>query len=82
MAYTPREPSNVETVEQLRTWMLEEFRAISKELNETTALELRDRFTEPTRPRNGMIVSTDATTWNPGGGAGVYAYIGGAWVKL
>lgn len=82
MAYTPNERAGVETVEQLRAWVLEELRSISKELNETTALELRDRFVEPTRPRNGMIVSTDATVWDPGGGAGVYAYVGGTWVKL
>ena len=82
MAYTPSEKTNIETVEQLRQWMLEELRSISKELNDTTALELRDRFVEPTRPRNGMIAATDATEWNPGAGAGIYGRVGGAWVKL
>lgn len=82
MAYSPNERANVETLEQFREWLREEFRAISKELNETDALELRDRFVEPKRPRNGMIVSTDATKWNPGAGAGIYGRVAGAWVKL
>ena len=82
MGYTPNERPNVQSVEELLAYMKEELRAISKELNETTALELRDRFTEPNRPRNGMIVATDATVWDPGAGAGIYGYIGGAWVKL
>jgi hypothetical protein len=82
MAYTPNETANIENVEQLRQWLLTELRAISKELNETTALELRDRFVEPVRPRSGMIVATDATKWNPGAGAGIYGRVGGAWVKL
>lgn len=82
MAYVPNEQANTETIEQVRAWVLQELRSISKELNETTALELRNRFVEPTRPRDGMIVATDATAWNPGAGAGIYGRVGGAWVKL
>lgn len=80
--YVPNEVTNIEDVEQLRQWLLQELRSISRELSETTALELRDSFVEPVRPRNGMIVSTDATTWNPGAGAGIYGRVGGAWIKL
>ena len=36
----------------------------------------------PDRPRNGMVVLADGTNWDPGSGAGVYAYYGSAWVKL
>lgn len=36
----------------------------------------------PTKPREGMIYGADGTNWNPGTGKGIYAYYGGAWVKL
>ena len=36
----------------------------------------------PDKPRAGMVALADGTNWNPGSGAGVYAYYGGAWVKL
>ena len=46
-------------------------------------LFLQTRHAEPDRPREGMIAKADGTDWNPGsGGAGMYGYIGGAWVKL
>lgn len=82
MAYVPGEPANLESIEQVRSWVLEELRSISKELNETTSLELRTRFVEPKRPRDGMIVSADGVSWNPGAGAGIYGRVAGAWVKL
>ncbi len=36
----------------------------------------------PTKPRSGDIRYADGTSWNPGGGAGIYAYHSGAWNKL
>lgn len=36
----------------------------------------------PTRPRKGLIVFADGIDWNPGAGAGIYAYHGGIWNKL
>lgn len=43
---------------------------------------LRTLYAEPGRVFEGMVVKADGTTWNPGSGAGVYARVGGAWVKL
>jgi hypothetical protein len=34
------------------------------------------------KPRDGDIRYADGTNWNPGGGIGIYAYIGGSWTKL
>lgn len=34
---------------------------------------------EPKKPRDGLVVIADGTDWNPGGGAGVYAYYAAAW---
>ena len=39
-------------------------------------------YAEPDRPQEGMIVKADGTSWNPGSGAGVYAYISSTWTKL
>lgn len=36
----------------------------------------------PSSPANGALAYADGTTWNPGGGAGVYAYVSSAWTKL
>jgi len=34
----------------------------------------------PPKPlKEGMVVLADGTTWNPGSGAGLYLYRGGAW---
>lgn len=82
MAYVPNERASIETVEQLREYLRDELRAVARELSETTTLELRTVFREPERPREGMIVSADGTEWDPGAGAGIYAYVGGTWTKL
>lgn len=36
----------------------------------------------PTKPRAGDLRFADGTNWNPGSGAGVYAYHSGSWNKL
>lgn len=63
--------------------MKRELEAVSQAMERSSELLLLDvRNVEPEKPRNGMLVVADGTNWNPGGGAGVYARIGGAWVKL
>lgn len=36
----------------------------------------------PKKVVQGLVVLADGTNWNPGSGAGVYAYYGSAWHKL
>lgn len=36
----------------------------------------------PASPVDGDMAYADGAGWNPGGGAGFYGRIGGAWVKL
>lgn len=43
---------------------------------------LPELFVAPQKPRNGLVVFADGTTWNPGAGAGIYAYYGGIWNHL
>jgi len=82
MVYFPKEPPNLDSAERIRDWSRDEFRAISKLFGETDALELRTRFTPPTKPREGMIVTADGTSWNPGSGGGAYVFFGGLWRPL
>ena len=34
----------------------------------------------PAKPRKGLLVYADGSTWNPGSGQGLYRYTGSAWV--
>lgn len=83
MPYTPKPPprSNPE-FQELYDYIEQELQGISRELLGTSELELRTTSREPARPREGMIVQADGTTWNPGEGAGTYKYEGGNWVRF
>ena len=39
-------------------------------------------YAVPKKPRDGLTVLADGTTWNPGAGQGVYTYYAAAWHKL
>lgn len=71
------------TVEELTRNVNAELQRLAYELQQQTPyLFLQTLYAAPDRPREGMLVKADGTTWNPGSGAGVYAYVSGAWVKL
>lgn len=82
MPYTPSSMPMIKTAEDVAKYLEEELRRISQESYETTVLELRPIYAEPIKPREGMIVYADGTSWNPGAGKGVYHYTGAAWSKL
>lgn len=79
--YTPGTPPEG-TDEGLAKYLERELQAIARNLLETRVLTLEEFNVEPEKPRNGMIVRADGTNWDPGGGAGIYARIGGAWVEM
>lgn len=82
MDYKPRSPPTITNVDDLRSWVEDELIAVASAMSETIALELRQVGRAPDKPREGMIISANGTTFNPGGGAGAYEYKGGAWIKL
>lgn len=45
-------------------------------------LLLATSYKSPDKPQEGLVMKADGTQWNPGAGAGVYCYYGGAWNKL
>ncbi len=65
-----------------RAWLAGELRSIASAINEPEFIKLTELNAEPEKLENGMIVNADGTNWNPGSGAGIYARIAGAWVKL
>jgi hypothetical protein len=78
MKYTPSvlpiDPREAVTVLQV------ELERISQSFNSTPILP---KLTiEPPDKEDGMLAYADGSTWNPGGGAGIYWYNGTTWTKL
>lgn len=66
---------------EVRQYLDDELNKIAEILN-SVYLHLDPQSSAPARPSNGVLAYADGTNWNPGAGAGVYAYIGGTWTKL
>lgn len=68
----------------LRAWLAQQLRDIANTLAAPDVLRLRLAVlgAEPEKYANGDVVYADGANWNPGSGAGVYARVSGAWVKL
>lgn len=83
MPYNPTPPPRTKPeLQEIYDYLEQELQSIAREMNETLGLDLRTTYQAPERPREGMIVQADGTSWNPGAGAGMYRYVGGAWVKF
>lgn len=82
MPYSPSRASTISSVEELQRYLEGELQRISVAMNETEALDLRPVFKAPLRPREGMIIFADGTSFDPGSGKGTYEYKAGVWVKL
>lgn len=78
MSYTPTYPG----FEITPTWLYDELQRIASGITQPIGLQFDVLGSEPARPQEGMLVCADGTAWNPGAGAGLYLYIGGAWNKL
>lgn len=72
------------TLSQLITYVGNQFRKLSSQLKlmEVDHVLMTTLHVEPTKPREGMVVTADGSDWNPGSGAGIYQYRGGSWVKI
>jgi hypothetical protein len=61
-------------------WLRRELRAISESISGRVPYVVLDtQHTAPKKLVEGMTLLADGTNWNPGSGAGVYTYRGGAW---
>ena len=81
MNYTPAQvPSDPA---QLPGFLLQELANLRAQLADAhDYIMLKTLYAAPDKPREGMLIKVDGTTYNPGAGAGIYARIGGSWVKL
>ena len=78
MSYTPRNPPA--NVNELSGFLAIELQKIAQEWSQTKPfLMLSTLYVEPSKPREGMLIKADGTTFNPGSGAGVYLYRASAW---
>jgi hypothetical protein len=82
--YAPAIPPQIfhEDTRLLLEYIERELQEVARSMSSFKELQLMKLYAAPERPREGMTVVADGTTWNPGAGAGVYSYVGGAWTKL
>ena len=77
--YVPGNPPNGDR------WMREELERIADAMQSPVymlALEIQHAAPDRLPADRVPVVFADGTDWNPGSGAGVYAYYSGAWNKL
>lgn len=82
--YFPEPPPEPKLPEfrALGEYVFRELNRISQSIFTDVYLNLEETFVAPEKPQNGDVVYADGTSWNPGNGQGVYAYIDGTWIKL
>ena len=79
--YTPTNiPANVEDIGKVVYDNLVKISAVLELLRDG---HIDVVYAAPTKPSRGDIRYADGTTWNPGGGEGIYFYnSAGSWVQL
>lgn len=76
-------PTSLDDPRNIALWAEEQFNDLYDEINTAKDfIRLKQLHVAPIKTFTGMIVLADGTDWDPGSGAGVYVYYGGAWVKL
>lgn len=78
MIYKPQQPP--QDPKQLSAWLMQEHQRIAEALSiAVDSVLLAPSERAPTKPRDGQVVFTTGTNWNPGSGGGYYGYRSGAW---
>ena len=73
---------NRDSLDQLAGDVEEELLRLGGILKALRIMQLNPSYTEPPKPRDGMIVYADGTQWNPGSGEGYYGYYNSTWNSL
>lgn len=76
MAYSPLPIGSFSSFEEITRYLRLELDRIAAETQQIAEGYKEILYIAPTKPRVGMIVYADGTSWNPGGGAGLYEYTG------
>jgi hypothetical protein len=82
MKYYPEPVPYTDDLPYIREWLGREFANILVAFEGVEMIELVEEHIAPTGPREGMIKYADGVNWDPGNGAGIYAYRDAAWRKL
>lgn len=77
LRYTPQQVP--QAAEELPRYLRDELTRIQLVISALADGQLDTTTVAPSKPRDGMLRLADGTNWNPGSGAGVYAYYGAAW---
>lgn len=81
MAYKPTMPPT--NPADLAQYLQREHQEIALQATEPCeASYYKELHAAPEKVRAGMTVLADGTDWDPGSGAGLYCYYGGAWHRL
>jgi hypothetical protein len=76
-------PGQVPTVgEALPAFLTAELAKIAAAVQLLALGHFDTSYAAPAKPREGDLRLADGTRWDPGAGAGVYAYYAGSWKKL
>ena len=81
MAYTPEQVPLSQELPDVVAYLHRELSRISQAFSEDT-LQVNKIYTEPKKPREGLLALADGASWNPGSGAGLYVYFTGVWKKV
>jgi hypothetical protein len=65
--------------DQLRRYVEDELRKVAAAIALLASGYIEKTTVAPSKPREGDVRLADGTNWNPGSGAGVYAYYNGGW---
>lgn len=82
MTYIPQQVPSLDSVEELRSWVQQEFFRVAQGAQISERVTFNILYAAPPDPVAGMLVFADGTTWNPGSGRGLYEYRTSSWVKL
>jgi hypothetical protein len=82
MAYAPSPFGSFTTLDEVGRFLQAELARVSAGIGEAENGYQEVLNVAPTKPREGLVVYADGTNWNPGSGAGLYEYVGGAWRRL
>ncbi|MHB0978399.1 MAG: phage baseplate protein [Minisyncoccota bacterium] len=80
--YTPAPVSSFTSFEEVSRFLQAELQRISAGISQAESGYQEVFYVAPTKPREGMLAYADGTNWNPGSGAGLYEYVGGAWRRV
>ena len=76
MAYSPLPVGSFTSFEEVARYLRGELERIAAETQRVEEGYREVLYVVPVKPRQGMVVYADGTSWNPGGGKGLYEYTG------